>query len=402
MKKISCNANRSLIIFLFLFFSSSFALAQSSPNKALETRLHKIYEQYYTRPVLDSDWFQIIDAIEVQKHIVQPGDTLWGISKIYFGDGNYWSKLWSVNKTITNPHLIFVGDVIHFHTGSFRKAPGIDLEKNSTLSPEQNMASNESSGATVAKGSAASWRKPTPLPSIFKERPPLTRKPPPPVVFIPRPKMHYRTKFVLTRDLLSQEIDNLGYVDSIGEYRTIIPDRSIIIINSDKALTEGTTYSILEDDLKSLEGGYQVHVLGTATVQRKIDDSLYEALVIQQFQGIVRGAIISSYQPQVVDMEIGDHAPTEAPVHVISGQQSMWSSGESIFLKMTEGAAVAVGDVLKINNKFSDRINFYVGNGAMKIVAISPPYATGIVIYSQEHVRENSISSPIQTSWSLW
>ncbi|MCC6138751.1 MAG: LysM peptidoglycan-binding domain-containing protein, partial [Bdellovibrionaceae bacterium] len=117
----------SSVLFCLLSFSNSFAEFDSSTNKTLEKRLHSIYVSHYARPVIDSDWFKILESIEVQKHTVQAGDTLWGISRVYFGDGNYWSKLWSVNKSITNPHLIFVGDVIKFRTGTFDNPPGIEI-----------------------------------------------------------------------------------------------------------------------------------------------------------------------------------------------------------------------------------------------------------------------------------
>jgi len=43
-------------------------------------------------------------------HVVEPGDTLWGISDAYFRDPYLWPKLWSFNESITNAHWIFPGD----------------------------------------------------------------------------------------------------------------------------------------------------------------------------------------------------------------------------------------------------------------------------------------------------
>lgn len=45
-------------------------------------------------------------------HIVQKGDTLWGICEKYYGDPNLWPKLWQMNTFVTNPHLLNPGDVI--------------------------------------------------------------------------------------------------------------------------------------------------------------------------------------------------------------------------------------------------------------------------------------------------
>jgi hypothetical protein len=45
-------------------------------------------------------------------HVVQKGDTLWGICELYYGDPDLWPKLWQMNPFITNPHLLEPGDVL--------------------------------------------------------------------------------------------------------------------------------------------------------------------------------------------------------------------------------------------------------------------------------------------------
>lgn len=50
-----------------------------------------------------------------EKHIVQPGDTLWDISTAYLQDPFLWPIIWDENlKTVPNPHLIFPGQEILF------------------------------------------------------------------------------------------------------------------------------------------------------------------------------------------------------------------------------------------------------------------------------------------------
>ena len=45
--------------------------------------------------------------------VVRKGDTLWGLSGTYLHDHWAWPKLWSWNPSITNPHWIYPGDLIH-------------------------------------------------------------------------------------------------------------------------------------------------------------------------------------------------------------------------------------------------------------------------------------------------
>ncbi len=53
-------------------------------------------------------------------YVVQQGDTLWSIAEGFYDEPWYWPSLWSYNPQITNPHLIYPGDVVYL---SRRRAP---------------------------------------------------------------------------------------------------------------------------------------------------------------------------------------------------------------------------------------------------------------------------------------
>ena len=47
------------------------------------------------------------------EHVVQSGETLWGISTAHYGSGNLYYRLVAANPhTIPNPNLIHPGDIV--------------------------------------------------------------------------------------------------------------------------------------------------------------------------------------------------------------------------------------------------------------------------------------------------
>lgn len=117
-------------LFLSLILASSVSQAQST---SFEERMHTIYKSSYSEEVSDDFWMEYIQSINTRSYVVRSGDTLWDLSTVFFGDGNYWSKIWSYNAEITNPHFIKVGQKIRFFTGTVDEPPGVEMEEKTPL-----------------------------------------------------------------------------------------------------------------------------------------------------------------------------------------------------------------------------------------------------------------------------
>ena len=84
---------RRIIFALFLSFSTAAVFAQGAPAPA-----QKPLELAADAP---------------ERHIVVPGDTLWGISSKFLKDPFRWPELWKMNaEQVKNPHRIYPGQVL--------------------------------------------------------------------------------------------------------------------------------------------------------------------------------------------------------------------------------------------------------------------------------------------------
>ena len=90
-------------------------------NKLLEL------SKYVETKIAAKEWNEISTGSKLDKYVVQEGDWLWKISQGLFGSGFYYSKIWSLNPHITNPHEIEPGMVLAFDTGSSDAMPSIEV-----------------------------------------------------------------------------------------------------------------------------------------------------------------------------------------------------------------------------------------------------------------------------------
>jgi hypothetical protein len=54
----------------------------------------------------------VLNPDHPDRYVVVKGDTLWDISNMFLRDSWLWPEIWYVNPQITNPHLIYPGDIL--------------------------------------------------------------------------------------------------------------------------------------------------------------------------------------------------------------------------------------------------------------------------------------------------
>jgi len=93
-----------------------------------------------------------------RSYTVQPGDTLYGISQRYWGNGKYWPALYQANRSkISDPNLIYAGQVVTIPSGRHQasSAPAASAPAPST-SASSTRASSTSAPSTWAPSTADS------------------------------------------------------------------------------------------------------------------------------------------------------------------------------------------------------------------------------------------------------
>lgn len=115
----------------------------NSPDLDLEKKFHKWYKLYNSKPTPDDIWKAAASKQQAQEYVVQKGDTLWSISKVLFGDANFWPKIWSLNKQgILNPHFIRPKTKIYFYFGDESNPPTLAVGE-SNIKDGANSAKSE-------------------------------------------------------------------------------------------------------------------------------------------------------------------------------------------------------------------------------------------------------------------
>jgi hypothetical protein len=101
------------------------------PDLAYEARLYDIFINYNSEATSPEQWKVIVGNRESEIYPIQKGDNLWEISETLFSDGYFWPKVWSINSSISNPHVIEPGRKIRFVPGDDSQAPAFNVTEGS-------------------------------------------------------------------------------------------------------------------------------------------------------------------------------------------------------------------------------------------------------------------------------
>lgn len=247
-------------------------------------------------------------------YVIKKGDTLWGLSEQFLKDPKFWPDLWSKNRQITNPHLIYPGQRVRFVDGR----PEVVTE---AAAPR----------AAVAR----------------------------PAVEQPVEVVEERTFTVRGNEggLLEADVQQSGVIIAgqhgrilIGEEDTVFTD-----IGSDNQATEGERYTILRtsaDVHHPATGeflGRRVVPLGLLQLAR-VTENGSRAIISKSFQEVAPGDLLVPYR-NLERREISLKAPGSSLrgmiVESYTGNNAL-AAGDVVYLDLGTNQGVEEGNLLYI------------------------------------------------------
>lgn len=387
---------------LILLFQPVNAISSDEPDFSKEDKFHQIYNTYNATPTEEGKWNQALKDRKSQVYKVNSGDSLWDISETLFGDGFYWSKVWSLNPYIKNPHEVQSGAEIRFFPGSGLQSPTVAV----------NTKGNE---ATKESGAEKNSIKQVPVgengetPSTTKHYTPLLDPLPrsfPSWVFNARTTdIKISRKESIDRDaqLTLSYYAGEGVGGSLGAIQEMELDSEMagegdfLFVKATSQLQLNHVYLVskelgnLVDPDEKMENVKIIQIQGLIKILRQVE-GLYKAIVVRSIAPIEVNSVVSDQSFTRVTRK-PTQAQASAPMAKIMGaeksaERNLIGDQEFVFVNKgsNEGLALnqsyAVFANQTVHNKSASIVNNPKKVAQIKIIKLDPQYATAIVTNS--------------------
>ncbi|HEX4923647.1 MAG TPA: LysM domain-containing protein [Bdellovibrionales bacterium] len=374
-----------------------------TPDEQFESRLTRIYQQFYGNPISDEEWFGIIGDRGAETYEVQRGDTLWGISVTFFGNGFFWPKLWQLNNAgITNPHEINVGDKIVFSMGGLGAEPAVRIAREQDM---EMIVKETESMPEPTKVSVPGRRRFTPVIEALPPSLPETRL---------EASLYDRSGFAITAVRSPKIPDPFPILGVLTE------DPPPVDGQIQDVETGGTTAGIYQHVFVRLKKGGVGDIFSAFIVRQKLGGGfIFTSGVPIEYQGeieiteslggnLFKGLVITNYDQIDVGAKLtsgpvpeGEFTkrgrPNPAETKILGGplddRRTIFGLNSIVYLEGGANKGVAAGDILTVLKNDSLRIDTGLDVkptakiGTIKVLTASKKFSTGVVVESYEDIR---------------
>jgi hypothetical protein len=414
----------------------------------VEQNLLKL-SRYVEGKIPASEWSEIADSSRVDKYVVQEGDWLWKISQQLFGTGFYYSKIWSLNPHITNPHEIEPGMTLVFDSGSSSDMPEFRLGEFEEAPNSQSVtASNETSENSMQLSQFGDNIDP----NWLKERQELIEKgvffqyaseetyddlkklsklslnkeyerytPPPTEILIKEPgdvydelgfdknsRIQFDVKdgFYLNTFVTTNIVQDLGEIKASPTERVFLQrfDRIYVEFGPSVKVKPGDKFSVYSPEGKvshsiSDREGFRYTILAQVEVVKKIND-VWECEIIDSTGTVERGHRLTVYTPRIEQI-LQTFNPRNIEAALIDSFRPTangLSFGDVVYIDRGRADGVEMGNVFELYS-FMDRgtgrritIDPTYEIGEITVITLTDNFATALVSRSMNEIPLGTIA----------
>jgi nucleoid-associated protein YgaU len=394
------------------------------------------------------EWDEISTASQIDKYVIQEGDWLWKISQRLFGSGFYYSKIWSLNPQITNPHEIEPGMTLVFSTGDTEKMPEVALGSFGEKASTPLTISKEKDGEFINFADFGDEVKPSWIEErkkllyegvyfqfaseeTFKDLKNIAKSnlkseyseydPPVPDIIIQEPGESYddsgfdknskivfnvKEGFFLNTFVTSNIVQDLGEVVGMGKENLFLSRYDRIYIDFDKSVKvkPGDMYSLYAPGGQithkvSDRSGYKYTIGAQIKVVRKINNR-WEAEVTEVSGLVSRGDRVTVYTPKIgkIVRTFNKRNIEAAVIGSFKSSAGGISFGDVSYLDRGRADGVEMGTVFEVysfrdkgtEKRLTPDPTYKIGE--VVVISLTDNFATGLVINSKEEIPLGSIA----------
>ncbi len=420
-------------------------IADESVNFDVGGEEKKLLElsKYVQQKITPKEWDDMAIKAKLEKYEVQKGDYLWKISKNLFGSGFYYSKIWSLNPQITNPHEIEPGTVLAFDTGDADSFPKVqvgaftddDVDTSRTGSGGSYTSSDDRNrpnwiqerkklidqGVYFQFASEETYEDLERLEKIQRNVEYEKYDPPLSDITIAEPSdaydssgfdksnkivFNYREGFFLNTFITTNIVQDLGEIKATPKESVFIHKYDTIYVSFDKSakVKPGDLFSVYTagGEIKhpvSDRSGFQYTTTAQIKATRKIDD-VWECLVVDQSGIVQRKDRITVYTPKIGKIaKTFSRRNVEAAV-IGSYRDSISGSsfGDVLYLDRGRADGVELGNVFDVysfvdrgtQRKITPSPTYKIGE--LTVINITDNFATALITGSKNEISLGSIA----------
>jgi len=312
-------------------------------------------------------------------HTVREGDTLWDICEKYYGDPDLWPKLWQMNPFVTNPHLLKPGDVITLLEGVPLKKEAVREEaapavEEKAPAPRERPAGIDLQGFTNVKALGYLSREPvTPWGTLFST---------------------VDEKIMLSRG--DAVFIKFGTDHEAGEGQAF----------SIYSVSELLTHPVTGEDL-----GYAVSLLGKVVLEKKVERSVWKAVVEECYTSIRVGDPVMPHEtpPPSCILPVSSEKPVSGVILAAHEEKELIGQFTGVYLDAGYEAGVQRGNVFEIvrRKQVESRKGWFskekttlpdVVLGYLVVLDARKDTATAVVIASRQDLYKGAYIKALQ--WS--